>query len=245
MAVKQVELPKKQFQQTSQQMEVANALKFESETLKYLDHPRIVRYLGYEESPESLNIFLEYVPGGTIESCLSQHGRFSEGLTKSFTSQILEGLEYLHYRGIIHRDLKAANILVDHSGICKISDFGISKRVDELEARANTGLKGTVFWMAPEVVSPNLGGYDAKIDIWSVGCIVLEMWSGKRPWAGEECFVLHKDKLPPPLPKDLHLSELAMDFRSGCFAIDPAKRPTAAELRKHRYLTPALGWSFN
>ncbi|KAK0464896.1 kinase-like domain-containing protein [Desarmillaria tabescens] len=251
IAVKQVELPKMQFA-TNQQMEVARALKFESETLKDLDHPHIVRYLGYEESPESLNIFLEYVPGGTIESCLFQHGRFSESLTKSFTSQILEGLEYLHCRGIIHRphnqDLKAANILVDHSGICKISDFGISKRIDHLEERANTSMKGTVFWMAPEVVSPKSGGYDLKVDIWSIGCIVLEMWSGKRPWAGQETIAvmlkLHKDKLPPPIPKDLHLSELALSFRNSCFATNPAKRPMAAELRKHPYLTPVPGWSF-
>lgn len=250
IAVKQVELPKKQFEQTNQQKEVANALKFESETLKDLEHPRIVRYLGYEESPESLNIFLEYVPGGSIESCLFQHGRFSEGLTKSFTSQILEGLEYLHCRGIIHRDLKAANILVDHLGNCKISDFGISKRVDQLEAaRANTGMKGTLFWMAPEVVSPPKGGgYDVKVDIWSVGCIVLEMWSGKRPWAGQEAVAvmlkLYKDRLPPPIPKDLHLSELAISFRNSCFASNPAKRPMAAELRKHPYLTPVPDWSF-
>ncbi|KAK0198191.1 kinase-like domain-containing protein [Armillaria mellea] len=250
IAVKQVELPKKQHDRTNQQMEVANALKFESETLKDLEHPRIVRYLGYEESPESLNIFLEYVPGGTIESCLFQHGRFSEGLTKSFTSQILEGLEYLHCRGIIHRDLKAANILVDHLGNCKISDFGISKRVDQLEAAlANTGMKGTVFWMAPEVVAPQkTGGYDMKVDIWSVGCIVLEMWSGKRPWAGQEVIAvmlkLHTDKLPPPIPKDLHLSQLAISFRNNCFAANPAKRPMAAELRKHSYLTPVPGWSF-
>ncbi|KAK0478230.1 kinase-like domain-containing protein [Armillaria novae-zelandiae] len=250
LAVKQVELlPKKQFERTNQQMEMANALKFESETLKDLDHPHIVRYLGYEESPESLNIFLEYVPGGTIESCLSQHGRFSEGLTKSFTTQILEGLEYLHCRGIIHRDLKAANILVDHLGNCKISDFGISKRVDQLEAAyAYTGMKGTVFWMAPEVVSPSGGGYDVKVDIWSVGCIVLEMWSGKRPWAGQEVIAvmlkLHKDKLPPPIPKDLHLSKLAISFRNSCFASNPAKRPMASELQKHPYLTPVPDWSF-
>ncbi len=85
-----------------------------------------------------------------------------------------------------------ANILVDHLGNCKISDFGISKRVDQLEAaRAHTGMKGTVFWMAPEVVSPpKSGGYDVKVDIWSVGCIVLEMWSGKRPWAGQEAIAV-------------------------------------------------------
>jgi serine/threonine protein kinase len=146
---------------------------------------------------------LEYVPGGTISSCLKKYGRFSQEVTKSFTSQILAGLEYLHFKGIIHRvysdiiycnsfsnhvsqDLKADNILVEPTGICKISDFGISKKADIHHGRAFTGMKGTVFWMAPEIISSSGNGYDVKVDIWSVGCIVLEMWTGDRPWSGEE-----------------------------------------------------------
>jgi serine/threonine protein kinase len=147
--------------------------------------------------------FLEYVPGGTISSCLKNYGRFSQEVTKYFTSQILAGLEYLHSKGIIHRvysnffllisfptiisqDLKAENILVEPTGICKISDFGISKKADVHRGRAFTGMKGTVFWMAPEILSSDGKGYDVKVDIWSVGCIVLEMWTGDRPWSGEE-----------------------------------------------------------
>lgn len=71
------------------------------------------------------------------------------------------------------------------SGVCKISDFGISKRTDD-EAGAFTAMQGTVFWMAPEVVNTQKKGYNSKIDIWSVGCVVLEMWAGMRPWIGEE-----------------------------------------------------------
>ncbi|KAJ7092654.1 kinase-like domain-containing protein [Mycena epipterygia] len=169
MAVKQVETPQSASDRAdSRQMEVVDALKFESETLKDLEHPNIVQYLGFEETPENLNIFLEYVPGGTIGSCLLKHGRFDDDVTKWFTVQILAGLEYIHSTGILHRDLKGDNILVEPSGVCKISDFGISKRGD-MHGQAATELRGTVYWMAPEVVNSDKRGYDSKVDIWSLG----------------------------------------------------------------------------
>ncbi|KAG6853577.1 hypothetical protein C0991_003101 [Blastosporella zonata] len=189
IAVKQVELPRTASDKSdSRQITVVQALKMESETLKDLDHPNIVQYLGFEETPENLSIFLEYVPGGSIGSCLLKHGKFSENVTKSFTGQILAGLEYLHSKGILHRvqDLKADNILVETSGVCKISDFGISKRTDDINGGAHTAMKGTVFWMAPEVINTQKKGYNFKVDIWSVGCVVLEMWAGMRPWMGDE-----------------------------------------------------------
>ena len=70
--------------------------------------------------------------------------------------------------------------------MCKISDFGISKRTDDNGGGAFTAMQGTVFWMAPEVINTQKKGYNFKVDIWSVGCVVLEMWAGKRPWTGEE-----------------------------------------------------------
>lgn len=89
------------------------------------------------------------------------------------------------------QDLKADNILVETTGICKISDFGISKRTDDLNGiGASTAMQGTVFWMAPEVIDTPKKGYDKKIDIWSVGCVVLEMWAGKRPWSGDEAIAV-------------------------------------------------------
>ncbi|KAH8835727.1 kinase-like domain-containing protein [Flagelloscypha sp. PMI_526] len=253
MAVKQVEKPTTRSDQVDKrQIEVIQALKEESATLQDLDHENIVQYLGFEESATNLSIFLEYVPGGTIGSCLQNRGQaFSEGVTKSFGYQILLGIEYLHSRGILHRDLKSENILVEPIGVCKISDFGISKRLSsqDAEERAFTELRGTLFWMAPEVVNSRERGYDTKIDIWSVGCVMLEMWTGKRPWQGEQpipvMMKLYRDKVAPPLPKGCSLSPAGEDFRLKCFTVDPQFRPSASELLTHSYLIPQKGWVFH
>ena len=83
---------------------------------------------------EHLNIFLEYVPGGSVTSVLRNYGAFEEQLVRNWVRQILLGLNYLHERDIIHRDIKGANILVDNKGGIKISDFGISKKIDDSES---------------------------------------------------------------------------------------------------------------
>lgn len=206
MAVKQVELPTTdRDRQDKRQAGMIKALRDEIELLKNLEHPHIVQYLGWEESGEYISIFLEYVPGGSIASVYRKHQKFEEAVIKNFTKQILDGLSYLHAKGILHRDLKADNILVDSDGTCKITDFGISKQAgthlgfelgdisdlrhctteDAYASAGGTNLKGSVFWMAPEVIR-NMGrGYSAKVDIWSLGCLVLEMFAGRRPW-GED-----------------------------------------------------------
>lgn len=91
----------------------------------------IVQYLDSSSDATHLNIFLEYVPGGSVAALLSNYGAFEEALVSKFVRQILTGLEYLHEREIIHRDIKGANILVDNKGGIKISDFGISKKVED------------------------------------------------------------------------------------------------------------------
>jgi mitogen-activated protein kinase kinase kinase len=134
-----------------------------------------------------LNIFLEYVPGGSVVQLLTNYGPFEEPLVRNFVRQILCGLNYLHDRDIIHRDIKGANVLVDNKGVIKISDFGISKKVEAnlLSTAAphhphRPSLQGSVYWMAPEVVKQT--SYTRKADIWSLGCLVVEMFTGSHPF---------------------------------------------------------------
>ncbi|OBZ87480.1 MAP kinase kinase kinase mkh1 [Choanephora cucurbitarum] len=239
IAVKQVEVPKTD-QMHPQQYDVVEALYQEIMMLRNLDHEHIVQYLGYgyDEAEGVINIFLDYVSGGSVASRLALQGAFDEPLTRYFTRQICLGLEYLHSRHILHRDIKAANILVEADGICKISDFGLSKKNDYEEVydqNSRMSLRGSIYWMAPEVVKNE--PYSAKVDIWSLGCTVIEMLTGQRPWiAFNQIAALYNlGKLnSPTIPN--HISEDAKNFLQQCFVIDPLQRPTAAELLRHPFL---------
>ncbi|KAG9040937.1 hypothetical protein FS837_012940, partial [Tulasnella sp. UAMH 9824] len=176
MTVKQVAMPQTNSDQDDvRQVSIVKALEAEGQTLEKLAHPNIVQYLGFEKTKEFFNVFQEYVPGGSVGSVLRLHGKFEENIIRSFTSQILDGLAYLHANEIIHRDIKTDNVLLDASGNCKISEFGISKQSEEVYNNAAlTAMQGSLFWMAPEMLHNDKKGYNAKIDIWSLGCVFIE-----------------------------------------------------------------------
>ena len=131
MAVKQVPLPSGTGPNEERKRVGLRALEREIDFLKDLQHENIVQYLDSSSDDKHLNIFLEYVPGGSVTALLRNYGAFEEALCRHFVRQILQGLNYLHERDIIHRDIKGANILVDNKGGIKISDFGISKKVED------------------------------------------------------------------------------------------------------------------
>lgn len=239
MAVKQVEVPRYSAQDQNI-LDMVQALKSEVNTLKDLDHLNIVQYLGFEEKNSIYSLFLEYVAGGSVGSLIRLYGKFDEGLIRHLTVQVLKGLSYLHSRGILHRDMKADNLLLDQDGVCKISDFGISRRSKDIYSNSDMTMRGTVFWMAPEMVDTKQG-YSAKVDIWSLGCVVLEMFAGKRPWSNLEVvaamFKIGKSKSAPPIPEDT-LPLISLDgraFLDACFEIDPELRPTADKLLSHPF----------
>ncbi|CAH1763228.1 6504_t:CDS:10 [Entrophospora sp. SA101] len=223
MAVKQVELPTGQSANEERKQAMLDALQREIALLKDLHHENIVQYLGSQHDKMTLNIFLEYVPGGSVTTMINNYGPLKEKLIKSFVKQILQGLNYLHEKDIIHRDIKGANVLVDSRGKIKISDFGISKKVEDQFMEATSAhrpsLQGSVFWMAPEVVKQT--AYTSKVDIWSLGCLIVEMFTGDHPFPEfnqmQAMFKIGSESCAPEIPPDL--SNDAVDFLKKTFEL--------------------------
>ncbi|KAK3826110.1 MAG: kinase-like domain-containing protein [Benniella sp.] len=245
MAVKQVELPVNNSYKEDKQKTLVEALEREIDLLKELHHERIVQYIGSDIEKGHINIFLEYVPGGSIATLLGNYGPFSEILVRSFVKQILEGLDYLHECDIIHRDIKGANILVDNKGCIKISDFGISKKVEDRKSylpltqsssiSSRPSLQGSTFWMAPEVVK-QIETTD-KADIWSLGCLVVEMFTGTHPFpqfSQMQALFQIGSNCSPDIPEDI--SDDAADFLRRTFEVDYHVRPSAKILLGHLFI---------
>ncbi|XP_076930452.1 mitogen-activated protein kinase kinase kinase ANP1-like [Bidens hawaiensis] len=238
LAVKQVSIAANTAFNEKTQVHIRE-LEEEVKLLKNLSHPNIVRYLGTVREEETLNILLEFVPGGSISSLLGNFGPFPEAVIRMYTKQLLLGLDYLHKNGIMHRDIKGANILVDNKGCIKLADFGASKQVVELANGSGAkSMKGTPYWMAPEVILQT--GHSFSADIWSVGCTIIEMATGKPPWSQHyqevaALFYIGTTKSHPPIPDQLSFE--AQDLLLKCLHKEPELRPSASDLLQHPFVT--------
>eukprot|EP00258_Populus_trichocarpa_P034280 XP_024450299.1 mitogen-activated protein kinase kinase kinase 5 isoform X3 [Populus trichocarpa] len=220
--------------------ECIKQLEQEIRILRDLKHPNIVQYYGSEIVDDHFYIYLEYINPGSINKYVHEHcGHMTESIVRNFTRHILSGLACLHSTKTVHRDIKGANLLVDASGVVKLTDFGMAKHLSGLSYELS--LKGTPHWMAPEVIkavmmqncNPELA---LAVDIWSLGCAIIEMFTGKPPWGdlqGAQAMfkILHKD---PPMPETL--SPEGKDFLRRCFRRNPAERPSAMTLLEHPFV---------
>ncbi|KIW46831.1 uncharacterized protein PV06_02463 [Exophiala oligosperma] len=228
VAVKQIklaDLPKSELR----------VIMLEIDLLKNLDHPNIVKYHGSVKTPDTLNIILEYCENGSLHSISKNFGRFPENLVGLYMSQVLQGLVYLHEQGVIHRDIKGANILTTKQGLVKLADFGVASRTTGLH---ESSVVGTPYWMAPEVIE--LTGATTASDIWSLGCTVIELLDGKPPYHTLQPMpalfrIVNDDH--PPLPQGA--SPGVLDFLMQCFQKDPNLRVSAKKLLKHPWIVNA------
>jgi len=327
MAVKEIRFQDRQSIKT-----VVPAIKGEMSVLELLSHPNIVQFFGVEVHRDRVYIFMEYCSGGSLAGLL-EYGRIEDEIViQLYTLQMLEGLAYLHQFGIVHRDVKPDNILLDHMGVIKFVDFGSAKVIaipnssssstlassnnsngnsaapvgeeftstnahngsDEIKSESSTissnmslneiinrshaslntlggapngsmshllsknslrgngnahALTGTPMYMSPETIKGDASGKFGSMDIWSLGCCVLEMATGRRPWSNldnEFAVMYHIAAGHLPLfPSKTELSPQGQDFLSKCLTIDPMKRSSAVELLQHPWMQSIRNEAFS
>ncbi|KAJ3325250.1 hypothetical protein HDV06_005007 [Boothiomyces sp. JEL0866] len=201
--------------------------------LTKLSHENIVQLYGYEIIKDELLIIMEYCELGSLRDTINKFGSLPEKLISGYIKQVLVGLEYLHHQGVIHRDIKSANLLTTKQGIVKLADFGIASKLG-MTKRAL--FEGSPYWMAPEVIE--LNGSSSASDIWSVGCTALELFTGSPPFYDLEPIaalfrIASSDKIPYPKA----ISPYFEDFLDNCFQKDPNLRIQASRLLNHPWVS--------
>ena len=210
----------------------------ELDLLKRLHHEAIVPYLdSFVDSEGALQIVMEYAENGSLLDVIRKYGELNETVAAIYIAQVLRGLVYLHEQNVIHRDIKAANVLI-HGGAAKLADFGLALDLNDY-GKTLRECAGSPYWMAPEVI--NGEPIYHKSDIWSVGATTVELLKGHPPLyelAPVPAMFQIGGKRPMPIPHDV--SDECYDFLSKCFNKNPKLRPEAADLLNHPWIKHAM-----
>ncbi|PWN92518.1 kinase-like protein, partial [Acaromyces ingoldii] len=205
--------------------------------LRETEQRNVVRYWGCWLKGAELWIVMDFAEGGSVRTLMNA-GPIQEKYACVIVRESLVALAYLHKSGIIHRDIKAANILLTVTGKVLLCDFGVAASLANSSSAKRTTFVGTPYWMAPEVITQGKS-YDQGADIWSLGITIYEMVTGNPPLADQEqmrvIMLIPKNK-PPRLPAEGSFSQPMRDFVAACLNEEPNERPNAEELQKHKWI---------
>jgi len=237
-------------------------LEINVDILREIQWQNIINYVAVVQKDETIDVLMEYVPGGSLKFILNNFVKFKEKLVRSYTKQILEGLVSSHEKGIWHGDLKSANVLIDDLGIVKLSDYSFLKRpfinppqaakyrkimAFEEETKGEEDfdipLPGSEWYTPPEVVRDPSSKINSAYDIWQLGWIIVEMLTGKEPWYEfEDKEAVLKNLMVTETSPTINstISDDWKSFLNYCFKIDPNKRATAQKLLKHPFLNMSV-----
>lgn len=219
------------------------ALQNEIAMMRTSRHANVVEYLESYMFERSLWVVMEYMDAGSLTNLLQAYQQrrmeLSEPEIAAFMRHCLDAVNFLHSLGRIHRDIKSDNVLINSSGGVKMADFGFCVQLTQ-EKDSRHSMVGTPYWMAPELVRGQ--SYDQKVDIWSLGIMMIEMAEGEPPYLKEQplrALYLIATKGTPRLKQPSKYSSAFMDFYNNCLAVDPKRRSSAADLLAHPFLACA------
>ena len=211
--------------------------------MKKLSHPNVVNLVAVFDDPKSdaLYILTEFCAKGAIMEDLVETQPLPEATARKYFRDVLQGLEYLHYQQIVHRDIKPMNLLLTENDVVKIADFGAARMLMG-DQKWVAGVAGTPAFMAPELLSENKDVYDGEpVDLWSCGATLYMFVTGSPPWMSDDELQLAKkvknDELVFPKEDDIKLSPHVKNLIRGLLVKDPDKRMTLLETMKHDWVT--------
>jgi len=206
----------------------------EVQNMEYLHHPNVIRLFEVIETLSKMYLVMEYAGGGELYTYVHEHGKLTEDQAKPIFAQLVSAVGHLHTKGIVHRDIKAENVIFSQPGWVKLADFGFSCKYEE-DTKLST-FCGSPPYAAPELFrDPNYSG--PKVDMWAMGVTLYFMLVGVTPFRGETVTVLKSNIMMGSYHMPEYISGFAQYVIQRLLCMDPLQRATTRELRKMYWLS--------